>query len=189
MRELVYFVAVSLDGFIASPQGSWEAFPMEGDHMAAIVDEYTDTLPAHVLRAIGRTADRSRFDTVLMGWNTYAVGLPAGVDDPYPHLRQHVFTHRDVEVPAGITVSADPRTTVRALKAEATGSAIWLCGGGQLASALIGEIDRVILKHNPVLLGAGVPLFAGSSYDPRALRLAATRRFASGVLINEYVPG
>ncbi len=187
MRELVYFVAVSLDGFIASPQGTWEAFPMEGDHMQALIGEYTDTLPGHALQALGCKADGSRFDTVLMGWNTYAVGLLAGVTDPYPHLRQHVFTRRDVSLPAAITVSADPVATVRALKAETTGTGIWLCGGGLLASALIDEIDRLVLKVNPVLLGAGVPLFAGRRYDPRSLRLAGTRRFASGVLINEYL--
>ncbi len=67
------------------------------------------------MQALGRAADGSRFDTVLMGWNTYAVGLPTGVDNPYPHLRQHVFTRREVTVPAGITVSADAPATVRAL--------------------------------------------------------------------------
>ncbi len=61
-----------------------------------------------------------------------------------------------------------------------------MCGGGQLASALAGEIDRLVLKVNPVVFGAGIPLFAGRGYAPRNAELIASERFRSGVMINEY---
>lgn len=187
MRELTYFVAVSLDGYIAAPDHDFSDFPTAGDHIDVIVREYTDTLNAHAQRALGVASDQTRFDTVLMGWNTYAVGLPYGVDNPYPHLRQHVFSRSPRKVPEGVTLTADPPAEVaRALKAEGSGSGIWLCGGGQIASALIGEIDRLILKVNPILLGGGIPLFADRGHDLQQAELLASTPCQSGVLINEY---
>jgi len=185
MRDLTYFVAVSLDGRIASPQGAFDAFPVEGDHMAAIVTDWTDALPAPALTALGLTPRLDRFDTVVMGYNTYAVGLPVGLTDPYPHLREFVFSRSAREAPEGVTVTdEDPVTVVRRLKAE-SGSGIWLCGGGQLAAVLADEIDRLVLKVNPVVLGDGLPLFAGE-YQPRNFVLERSTPYDSGVLISEY---
>lgn len=187
MRELVYYVAVSLDGRIAGPDGEFSAFPVEGDHIEMIVRDYRDTLPAAWLERAGLAADRSRFDTVLMGWNTYAAGLAHGIDDPYPHLRQYVFSTRSRDVPDGITlVSGDVLETVRALKAEDEGSAIWLCGGGLLASQIVSEIDRLVLKVNPVVLGDGPAMIHGGGYDPRDFTLVASTPYRSGVVVNEY---
>lgn len=103
MRELVYFVAVSLDGRISGPDDDFSAFPVTGDHIDWIFREYADTVPAVGLEAAGLQADRSRFSTVVMGWNTYAAGFQHGVRDPYPHLEQVVFTRRhvDEDVPRG----------------------------------------------------------------------------------------
>lgn len=186
MRELVYYVAVGLDGRIAGRDGDFSAFPVVGDHMETITTEFADALPAPALRALGRTAPGDRFDTVLMGWNTYAVGLPLGVDSPYPHLRQIVFSRTpgrrvgdDVEV-----TSADPVEVVDQLR-TGSGAAIWLCGGGTLAGALADRIDRLILKVNPIILGAGVPVVSDARSS--SWQLVGNRVFESGVMINEYV--
>jgi dihydrofolate reductase len=138
--------------------------------------------------AMGITDPGSRFDTVLMGWNTYAAGFPHGVRDPYPHLRQYLFTRSEHDdVPDGIEiVRDDPVGAVRRLKEEPAGRAIWLCGGGRLAGVLAAEIDRLVLKVNPVVLGAGIPMIEGS-YDPASFELVATTRYESGVLLDEYV--
>lgn len=186
MRALTYYVATSIDGFIAAPDGSYDAFLTEGDHIDAIFREYPDTLPAPMLDALGLTPTNDRFDTVVMGWNTYAVGLP-DLDDPYPHLRQHVFSRSHTAVGGSATVTAEkPVEVVRALKAEPGGSGIWLCGGGELAGQLVDEIDHLVLKVNPVRFGAGIPLFGGAIYDPTALTLVDSRAFESGVVITSY---
>ena len=188
MRTLTYFVATSLDGFIAGPDGQFDAFPVTGDHIDMIVRDHPDTLPTVALDAFGVTATATEFDTVLMGWSTYAAGLPA-VDDPYPHLRQYVFsrTRTPADVPAGISLTAEkPVEVVRALKAESSTSGIWLCGGGQLASALLPEIDRLVIKTNPVLFGAGTPLFADRPYEPLPFTLTSSTPFASGVVVSTY---
>lgn len=187
MRELVYYVAVSLDGFIAGPDGQFDAFPVQGDHMAALLEQYADAVPGHVAQMLAIKADGSTFDTVLMGWNTYDVGLREGLDSPYPHLRQYVFSRTRSSSRPEVTVTGrDPREVVRELKAEESGSAIWLCGGGRLAGAVLAEIDRFVLKINPVLLGAGVRLVESADYAPLALELTAGTRYRSGVTVNEY---
>lgn len=186
MRELVYYVAVSLDGYIADPGGGFDAFLTEGDHSSVVLGEYADALPAHVHAALGTNPPGTRFDTVVMGWNTLTPALDVGIDSPYPHLRQVVASRRAREVGPGLTVTADPLTTVRALKRGA-GLDIWLCGGGALAGTLLPEIDRLVLKRHPFVFGSGVPLFGSAPYEPRAFTPGSTRAFRSGVVVEEHV--
>ncbi|GAA5147341.1 dihydrofolate reductase family protein [Nocardioides marinquilinus] len=186
MRELTYYVAVSLDGRISGPGDDFSAFPVTGDHIEMILRDYRDTLPKVGLDALGLTADGSRFDTTLMGWNTYAAGFEH-TRDPYPHTRQLVFSRtrgQDDADPGVEVTAADPVAVVRELK-RGEGAGIWLCGGGLLASALIGEIDRLVLKVNPVVLHEGPTLFAGG-FEPRAFRLERSTPYESGVVVQEY---
>lgn len=185
MRELVYYVAVSLDGFIAGPAGETDAFPAEGDHLPTLLGEFPETLPVHVADTLGIRVTAGRFDTVIMGRNTLTPALEIGVTSPYPHLRQVVATHRPHELSADLDVTTEPLRTVRELK-SAPGADLWLCGGGQLAGALLPEIDRLILKRNPVVFGSGIPLFGEPTYAPRSFDLTRTRTFGSGVVIEEY---
>lgn len=185
MRELIYYVAVSVDGFIATPDGGFDAFLVEGDHMAVLLDEYGDAVPAHVLQAVGKQAPHTRFDTVIQGWNSYDIAYSAGIERPYAHLREYVATRSDRTPVAGVTFTADPLATVRELKQE-DGLGIYLCGGGELAGALLPEIDRLVLKRNPVAFGAGIPLFGSVGVTISRFRLVDVRRFESAVVIEEY---
>lgn len=191
MRPLTYLVAVSLDGYIAAPDGTFDAFPQTGDHIAALLSEFPETIPAHVLSAVGLEASTDTFDTVIMGWNTFAVGLPHGIDDPYPHLRQYVLSrsHAPDEVGGDVNlVAGDPVELVRLLKAENSDSntGIWLCGGGAIAGAVRDEIDRLVLQINPVVLGSGIPLFEPGPAPSRSFALESSRQFGSGVLMATY---
>lgn len=182
MRTLTYYVAVTLDGFIAGPNGEYDGFLFEGDHMAAINERFADTVPAHMHDIAGVSPTRERFDTVLMGWNTYAVGLDDGAVSPYSHLRQYVFSSQRRDVPDDINLVHDnPLDTVRALKAEPTGTGIWLCGGGALAAVLRDEIDEMVLKINPVTFGSGTPLFGHAPYRPDRFARVSVEPFESGV--------
>ncbi|MCM0614646.1 dihydrofolate reductase family protein [Paenarthrobacter sp. TYUT067] len=192
MRELVYYVAVSLDGYIAGPGGEFDAFPVEGDHMAALNARFSDAIPTAIADAFGIERTGTMFDTVVMGWNTYAVGLPVGMTSPYQHLQQVVFsrTRTGADIPGehpNLTLtSEDPVEVVRRLKSE-PGNSIWLCGGGTLATRLSEEIDRLVLKRNPLLFGDGIPLFAPGAYQPSAFDEVSTTAFGSGVVVSEYV--
>lgn len=166
MRKLVYYVAVTLDGFIAGPDGGdpsgAEFFPITPDLIEFIVANHPETLPGPARDAMGIAGEGRHFDTVIEGRASYELGLAAGLDDAYPHLRHLVVSTslagRD-DAPVEI-VSANPLARVRELKAE-DGLDIWLVGGGTLAHALLPEIDRLVLKVNPSVIGSGIPLFAG----------------------------
>lgn len=188
MRELVYYVAVSIDGYIALPDGSYEAFPLEGDHMAAYVSEFADALPSHVLSALGKRAPGNLFDTVIQGRRSYDVARAAGIERPYAHLTEYVASRSEIKSPEGVTFTADALATVRELKRQ-SGLAIYLCGGGNLAGRLLTEIDRLILKRNPVVLGDGIRLFGDAKPAVHDFRLDRCRTFKSGVAIEEYSRG
>lgn len=161
MRELVYYIAVSLDGYIAQHGGSYEPFLTDGDHSSVVMEEYADALPGHVHKALGTQASNTRFDSVIMGWNTLKPALEIGVSSPYPHLTQVVASRQQRDTASDVALTNDPLGTVRDLK-QSDGLDIWLCGGGELAWHLLSEIDRLILKRHPLVFGSGVPLFGGA---------------------------
>ena len=186
MRKLVYYVACSVDRFIARTDGSFDFYLTEGKHLADLVESFPETVPGHLRAVIGVTAENQQFDTVLMGRATYEVGLKEGVTSPYPHLKQFLFSrtlnqspHPNVQLVTGSAVA-----TVRQLK-QTPGKDIWLCGGGELATSLFPEIDELILKVNPILLGAGIPLFSGL-INETVLELSDSKIYGNGFTLLTY---
>lgn len=178
-RELVYFVAVTLDGFIAGPDrgdpSGTPYFPLPQDLIEFLVDEFPETLPAPARQALGIEEPNRTFDTVLEGRVSYELGLAAGLTNAYPHLRHFGFSTSMSASPdpSVEVVAADPVATARALKAE-DGQDVWLVGGGRLAHALLPELDRLILKQHPSVIGSGIPVFDGPfvthRFTPRGQR-------------------
>lgn len=185
MRNLIYLVAVTLDGFIAGPDGRYDFLGFEGDSAAAVLADWPETMPTHVRGPFGLegVANR-RFDTVVMGRGTYEPALAAGITSPYRHMEQFVFSRTLTDLDPAVTFvggDTDPATFIRDLKRR-DGSDIWLCGGGRLAAQLADEIDELILKVHPLVIGAGVPLFA-APFRPMPFRRIDTRTFDTGVSI------
>lgn len=185
MRSLVYYVATSIDGFIAAPDGGFDAFANDPETLAELFAMYPETCPAHVRPHLGITAEPARFDAVIMGANTHRPALDAGLTSAYPHLQQYVVTHGELpEDPSVTRFEGDPVAFVADLK-QRPGRDIWLCGGGDLAGQLIDEIDELQVKVNPVLLGEGIPL-ARLGYAPRSFDLADSRVLPAGVVLTTY---
>lgn len=181
MRKLVYFIASTLDGFIAGPDGSDPSGPSgpggfwspSEDYIQHLIGEYPETLPGPARAALGVTAEGTHFDTVVEGRKSYEVGLAADVTNAYPHLKHLVFSRTLPESPdPGVELVADdPVATIRELKRNG-GKDIWLVGGGELAGALYGEIDRVIIKLSPLTIGSGISLFGRAAvFAPSAWEL------------------
>lgn len=171
MRKLIYWVATTVDGFIADDEHGVGAFLHEGEHAS----EYTAALKG--------------FDTIVMGRGTYAFGLQFGISDPYPWADTVVFSRILAEAPPDPRVrflATDPAEKITRLKAR-SGSAIYLCGGGVLASSLFeaGLIDELVLKVNPVLLGSGIPLSTRVRGAVR-LHLREAKTYTNGVIVSRY---
>jgi dihydrofolate reductase len=173
MRPLRLYIALSLDGYIARTDGS------------------VDWLSAAECRGedYGYAQLVSGLSTTLMGYRTYAQILGFG-DFPYGQLQNYVFT-RQQRPPDGLPVTfitEDPAAFTRRLKEEPGGD-IWLVGGGQINALLYqaGLIDELILTYVPVVLGAGIPLFAGLVRQSQ-WALTSHRRYDSGVWQGVYRP-
>ena len=57
MRRLTYFIASTIDGFIARKDGTFDFFPMTGEHLPYIVAEFPETIAGHLRDALGVHAD------------------------------------------------------------------------------------------------------------------------------------
>jgi len=187
MRELIYYVAITLDGKIAGPDGSFDFFPMDENYARAMNEEWSDGLPTGLHQVLGSTPPLTKWDTVIMGRGTFQPAIDAGIASPYAHLDQYVFSSSlDPNVHRGVNVvDTDPAKFVRALK-QRPGGNIWLCGGGRLAGSLAPQIDRLVLKLNPVVAGAGIGLFDGP-FAPSRWRLVEQQTFELGVVLLQYV--
>jgi dihydrofolate reductase len=175
MRRLIYDVAVSLDGFISGPKDDTSGFLFQGDH----VDAYFEWLQTYT--------------HCVMGKGTYEAGYSWGIKpgvNPYPHLDVHVCS-TSIELPPDSAVKiarGDAADFVRNLKETGRGD-IYLCGGGAFAGAMLraGLIDRLLLKLNPVVLGAGVTLFGAERFDPtQRFTMTSTQPYQSGVVLLTY---
>ncbi|WP_107653736.1 dihydrofolate reductase family protein [Nocardia suismassiliense] len=182
MRKLVYFVGMSLDGYIAGPDGGIDFYPLPEDFTGWIGQDHPETLPTHARSYFGVAADapNQKFDTLVMGRGTYEPGLAIGVTSPYAHMRQYVVstTLGRIDDPAVELVEQDPLALVQRLKKE-EGLDIWLAGGGKLAAALLSEIDELIIKSYPVVAGTGIPAFAGE-FRPTLFTPTGRREFSNG---------
>lgn len=187
MRKLSYYIALSIDGFIAAPDGAYDFYPLSEEFVGFMAGEFPETLPTGARKALGvDEAPNSRYDTVLMGRGTYEPALLEGVTSPYAHLRQIVFSRSLAESPdpAVEVVAGDPVAYVRELKREA-GLGIYLCGGADLAGQLIDEIDELVIKSYPVVAGAGIPLFR-AEFGPRSFVPTGSRSFENGTVVTTY---
>lgn len=187
MRHLTYYVGTSLDGYIAGPDGELDFFPVTPDLIEHVQTTYPEVLPTPARQELGIDGlPNRRFDTVIMGWGTYQPALDVGITDPYAHLRTVVASRRVIAgTDPNVTVVQDPVAAVRALKTEPSDLAIWLAGGGHLASAVADEIDELIVKVYPVLAGGGIPVLS-QRFHPQAFRPTGSVTLPSGCVVRAY---
>src|SRR4030095_9703876 len=111
MRKIILGLAVSLDGYIESPNGEYDWCLMDQDY--------------------GMSAFFKRIDTIFMGRKSYELALSMGdVAMPgFPKLKEYVFSNTLSKVRKDATlIHGDITRQVKEIKSE-PGKDIWLFGG------------------------------------------------------------
>jgi dihydrofolate reductase len=179
MTRVVYYAAMSLDGYIAEPEEklTW-LMGFEGQDYAGE----------------GAVPMEGTYDTFMEGIGALVLGSKTYEfvrnEDYWPYTQPAwVLTNRDLEPFEGkdIRFASGPVTGIHADTVAAAGDKdVWLIGGGDVASQYIDEglLDELILTVVPVILGDGLPLFARAV--PDTLRLTGTRPFDTGMVELRY---
>lgn len=176
--KLTYSMSVSLDGFIAGPNGEID-WSVPDEELHRFHNEQTRELGGHLL---GR-----RLYEVMTYWETAEEqsSLPeverefAGIWKALPKV---VFSNTLEEVEGNSRLARGAAVEETARLKEESGKALGV-GGAGLAATLIeaGLVDEFRLFVNPVVLGAGTPYFP--ALDERVeLELIESRVFASRVV-------
>ena len=144
--RVTYYVATSLDGFIAREDGdvSW---------LDNLDIDMTDT---------GYDDFFASIDGLVMGRNTYNFVFDYG-SWPYEDKPTWVCTSRELEALEGanLNISGTADDAVREAKSKGLAH-LWLVGGGKLASSFLekGLLTHLSISEMPVKLDSGIPLFA-----------------------------
>jgi dihydrofolate reductase len=161
-RNVVLFIAPSLDGYIAAKDESLDwLFRVEGEGDNGFSEFYNTV------------------DTVLMGKKTYDwVMKQTNVEFPYKNKECYVFTRSFYKDTENVKfVNDDINNFVNKLKKK-DGNNIWVVGGGELLNSFIQEdlVDEFIITIAPTILGIGIPLFKEGNHQ-LDLSLKGTKRF------------
>lgn len=185
MRKIISFMHVSLDGFVAGPNGEMNWIKVD--------EEIFD----HVGKRVSET------DTALYGRVTYEMMesyWPGAGDEPGAskhdiehsgwYKKAHKIVLSTTMNDAGLTNTTIIRDNlsheINKIKGGA-GSEILVFGSPTATHALMQQdlIDGYWLFVNPIILGRGIPLFAGIN-DKTRLKLVTTRSFTCGVTELNY---
>ncbi|MFY0517780.1 dihydrofolate reductase family protein [Lysinibacillus sp. UGB7] len=170
-REVILFIASSLDGFIAKEDDDLQwLYDAEGEGDNGYTEMYQS------------------IDTIIMGKRTYDYVMEHTESFPYPDKKCYVFTTSQDGTDDYVEfVKEDVAAFTKKLK-EQQGSKIWMVGGAGILDAFMKEnlIDEYIITVTPHILGSGIPLF--KEKNPQIeLKLINTQRFGQMVQLHYKV--
>ncbi|PYP56716.1 MAG: deaminase [Gemmatimonadetes bacterium] len=182
MRRLKLQVQMTVDGFVAGPEGQ--------------LDWMTRNLDEGAIARIVEITDSS--DTILLG-RKMTDGFIKYWEAVQPESPEYVFARRMVDTPKVVFSKTLKRVEGKNVRVEGgdlvqavnrlkgqSGKDIVVYGGATFVSALIDHdlIDELNIFVNPVAIGRGMRIFT----DRKALRLTHSNEYASGIIVNTYEP-
>lgn len=171
MNKLKSYIAISIDGKIAKPDGdvSWlEAIPNP---------EQSD---------YGYFSFLGSITTTLMGFNTYEQILKITEEFPYPTKKNYVLSSKKRENTEHVQFISSIEE-IEQIKHTADGD-IWLIGGGILNALCLKNdlIDDIELFIMPIVLGQGISLFVDNEVFAKQFKLTNCLKYESGVVHLNY---
>lgn len=185
MRKLVLFMHVSLDGFVAGPNGEMDWITVDSE-MFEYAGNRTNEADAALY-------GRVTYQMMESYWPT-AGDQPAATKHDIEHSRWYNSvtkivpsrTMKGAKLPNTKIISDHLSKEITQLK-QAAGKDILMFGSPTVAHLLSQEnlIDDYWLFINPILLGQGIPLFQGIQKNVK-LKLLSSNVFSSGVVCLHY---
>jgi dihydrofolate reductase len=174
MRKVILGAGISLDGYVARPDGSVDFLDMTRTKQAGkLMADFYGILDAVVF-------GRKTFDA--------AVKLHGGKYKSPVAIATYVFS---LTLPPGerdgvMFVNQAPAAFVRQMR-KRRGKHIFVMGGGELARSFLKDdaVDEIFVGVVPVLLGAGVPLFP-AGFPQRDFKLVESKTYRPGWLSLKY---
>lgn len=191
MRELILKMSISIDGFVASPDGGAQWVADTRDAQAG--EWVVKTLWNASLHIVG--------SRTFKDWAGYWPTSTTIFAPPMNQIPKAVFSKRGTSILSGIDTTAgadswanahvaagDLNEEIAKLK-EQDGKPIIAHGGARFARSLVasGLIDQYVLVVHPVVLGQGLPLFS-SLTAPKILELSSSTTFPRGTVAQIYRP-
>lgn len=144
MTKIQYYVASTLDGFIAD----------EHDDLSWLLQFGMEAFSAGYDRFFAEVG------ALVLGSTTYEWVLREGGGWPYGSVPTWVLTHRELDVPEGADVrfaSGPVEPIADAAVATAGPRNVWIIGGGPVAAQFLqaGRLDELLITYMPVALGRG----------------------------------
>jgi dihydrofolate reductase len=168
MRNVVLGLGISLDGYIARPDGAVDFLFMPKDFSMA---EFMATI-----------------DTVIMGRKTLDAAIRMSGGAYRADMPTYVFSRSQ---PPGKRdglefVNQPPASLIEQLR-KLPGKDIWMMGGGELAREFLRAdlIDALYLGIVPTLLGEGIPLFPGG-FPQREFKLVENQSYSKSLVALKY---
>jgi len=186
MRKIISFMHISLDGFVAGPNGemNWikvdeELFDYVGKRISetdtALYGRVTYQMMESYWPTAGDAPDASKHDIEHSRWYKSANKIVLSKT-----MKEEGLTNTKI-------ISNNLSERINEIKQQ-TGSEIALFGSPSATHSLIEQnlIDGYWLFVNPIILGQGIPLFKDTK-EKTKLKLLGTRQFTSGVVELNYI--
>jgi len=173
MKKIILYIAASIDGRIAEPDGS---------------SEWLSEFPITEEMNYGYNNFIASVDTILMGGRSYRELLNMEAIEHYKNQQIYVITRGWTEkVTENVNFITDNVFEyIRQLR-NSEGKNIWLFGGGELTAMLLAEdlVDEMQICYIPVILGEGIPLFPKQAKESK-WEIVESKLFNSNVLMVKY---
>lgn len=185
MKKLKLQMQMTLDGFVAGPNGELDWMWVPGKRDEAGLQKVIDIADSCDTLLLGRKMTREFVDY----WE--------GVVDNQPESQERALATRMVDLPKIVfsrtqthipgrnlrVENGDLATVVQALKKE-SGKDILVYGGADFVRSLIEQdlVDEYYIFRNPVAIGKGLPIFTGT----KRLELENSLSYANGKVLSIY---
>lgn len=172
MGKIKVYIAASLDGYIARPDGD--------------LDWLTE-FPNHTKQDYGYNEMLASVDAVIMGGRTYHELSCMDILWPYKDKKTFVVSHKAIDTSENIEfITNNIIGQISDIK-NRNSKDCWLTGGGELITMCLnaGLIDEMQICYIPVILGSGIPLFPNK---PKESNWGLTEHIAytSGIIKLNY---